>query len=259
MSNFNQFLIKSQRCMRVGLSKFRIQIQTSIIKNFGNKHNLYFCPCCGHFLTKFIDWSGSYRHVICPYCDSQPRHRSLTLLLKQKSNLDLNKPIKMLHIAPESSLKKLFDGKKNIKYITADLNNSSVDVKLDITQIPYDDNTFDVIICNHVLEHILDDRQAMRELLRVLKPNGWASLQVPIASDLEKTFEDATIISPEDRLRNFGQEDHVRWYGRDYPDRLTEVGFSITTENIAESLSSEKIEQYGLRSEEDLYFGTKAE
>jgi len=165
----------------------------------------------------------------------------------------------MLHIAPESSLKKLFAGKENIKYITADLNDSAVDVKLDITQIPYDDNTFDVIICNHVLEHILDDRQAMRELLRVLKPNGWASLQVPIASDLEKTFEDATITSPEDRLRNFGQEDHVRWYGRDYPDRLTEVGFSITTENIAESLSSEKIEQYGLRSEENLYFGTKAE
>lgn len=99
----------------------------------------------------------------------------------------------------------------------------------------------------------------MRELLRFLKPNGWASLQVPIACDLEKTFEDATITSPEDRLRNFGQEDHVRWYGRDYPERLTEVGFSITTENIAESLSSEKIEQYGLRSEEDLYFGTKAE
>jgi len=258
MSNFNQFLIKSQRCMRVGLSKIRIQIQTSISKIFG-KDNLYFCPCCGHFLTNFIDWSDSYRNVICPYCDSQPRHRSLTLLLKEKSNLDLNKPLKMLHIAPESSLKKFFSSQLNIEYITADLNNSSVDVQLDITNIPYDDNTFDVIICNHVLEHILDDRQAMRELLRVLKPNGWASLQVPIASEREKTFEDATITSPEDRLRNFGQEDHVRWYGRDYADRLTEVGFSITIENMAESLSSEKVEQYGLRSEEDLYFGRKAQ
>lgn len=258
MSNFNQFLIKSQRCMRVVLSKVRVQIQTSIIKNFG-KNNLYFCSCCGHSLTKFIDWSDSYRNVICPYCNSQPRHRSLTLLLKQKSNLDLNKPIKMLHIAPEASLRKLFDSKDNIEYITADLNNPGVDVKMDITQIPYDNNTFDIIICNHVLEHILDDRQAMRELLRVLKPNGWASLQVPIAYHQEKTFEDVTIQSPEDRLRYFGQEDHVRWYGRDYPDRLTEIGFTVTIENIAESLSSEKIEQYGLRSEECLYFGTKVE
>jgi SAM-dependent methyltransferase len=255
-NKLNQFLIKSRRCTRVALSKIRIKIRTFLFKNHG-KDSWYFCPCCDHSFTRFIDWSDKYRNVICPYCDSQPRHRTLILLLQQQYKFYLNKPIKMLYVAPENSLKCFFDSKENIEYITADLNDTSVDVQLDITQIPYDDNTFDIIFCNHVLEHIVDDQQAMKELLRILKPNGWASLQVPIKHKLEKTFEDSRITTPQDRLRYFGQEDHVRWYGLDYPERLKKAGFNVEITNLAQSLSSEEVRKYGLRHKENLYFGKK--
>ncbi len=136
-------------------------------------------------------------------------------------------PVKLLHLAPEKPLMDLFIKQNNIDYLTADLNPEQVMVKMDITAIQYPDNIFDAILCNHVLEHIPDDRKAMRELYRVLKPGGWAILQVPVSKILEQTYDDITITSPQDREKYFGQKDHVRIYGKDYTQRLKEAGFTV--------------------------------
>jgi ubiquinone/menaquinone biosynthesis C-methylase UbiE len=147
----------------------------------------------------------------------------------------------------------------NLDYVTADLNDSSVDMKVDITNIPYADNSFDIILCSHVLEHVTDDRTAIHELFRILKPGGWAFLAVPI-SDREKTFEDPNITSAKDRLRYFWQEDHVRLYGLDYKNRLEEAGFNVKAVKVGElfkKLSPKQIEKYGLDNRELLHFVTK--
>lgn len=143
----------------------------------------------------------------------------------------------------------------NLDYISADLNSPMAMVKMDITNILYEDNSFDVILCSHVLEHVVDDRKAMRELFRVLKPGGWGILQVPILRD--KTFEDPSIVSPEDRERIFGQKDHVRIYGRDYKDRLEEAGFTVKVDGYVRELGDDKIKKHGLSEDQDIYFCAK--
>ena len=129
-------------------------------------------------------------------------------------------------------------------------------VRLDICDIPCGENTFDVIYCSHVLEHVTDDRKALREFRRVLKNGGWAILQVPITSDV--TFEDATVTDPSERERLFGQHDHVRRYGPDYRDRLIEAGFSVTVDGFARELDDSTASRYGLMRSEDVYFCRKA-
>ena len=129
-------------------------------------------------------------------------------------------------------------------------------VKMDITGIEYPDESFDVIYCSHVLEHVPDDRKAMREFHRVLKRDGWAILLVPINADA--TYEDASIVEPQDRLREFGQEDHVRIYGPDYVDRLTEAGFWVETMTPAELASPEDVVRMGLTSASgDIFYCTR--
>ena len=162
----------------------------------------------------------------------------------------------MLHIAPERcfepKLKKLL--KRN--YITADLYDSHAMIKMDITEIIYPDDYFDVIYCSHVLEHVQDDRKAMKEFYRLLKPGGWAILIVPI--EAEKTFEDPSITEPSDRLKIFGQEDHVRIYGNDYIDRLIEAGFRVQISSARDLLKKIDQELMGLTSEnEKVFYCTK--
>lgn len=135
--------------------------------------------------------------------------------------------IKILHVAPEHQLQRFLSGLKNLDYVTADISRHDVMVQMDLTGIQYHDDCFDGMICNHVLEHIVDDRRAMRELFRVLKPGGWAILQVPISRRLTETLEDHSIVSEADRERVFGQKDHVRIYGADYTERLQGVGFEV--------------------------------
>ncbi len=146
----------------------------------------------------------------------------------------------------------------NLEYVTADLNDPSVDVRMDITNIPYSDCEFDVIVCSHVLEHVSDDRKAISELFRILKPGGWALLLVPIDPSRKETFEDPTITSPEERLHYFWQEDHVRLYGLDYRDRLEAAGFIVNIEDVHQNLSEAQQKRYGVFDyPEKLYFGFK--
>jgi ubiquinone/menaquinone biosynthesis C-methylase UbiE len=162
----------------------------------------------------------------------------------------------MLHVAPERHFANLFPNIPGVDYLSADLNRPMAMVKMDITDIQYPDNSFDVIYCSHVLEHIPDDHRAMSELFRVLKPGGWAILQVPQA-DLDVTYEDFSITDPAEREKHFGQYDHVRWYGRDYKDRLVRAGFQVTEDHIARELDPADAKRFGLMVSENVYLCRK--
>ena len=151
-----------------------------------------------------------------------------------------------MHFAPEQAFYKRFRKLPNVDYITTDLDSPLADVQADICNLPFKDNEFDVILCNHVLEHILDDTKAMQELYRILKPNGWGVFQIPQDLNREKTFEDHTIIDRHERAKIFGQYDHVRVYGRDYFDKLRTIGFKVDEVDYTSKLSEEDILKYCL-------------
>ena len=153
---------------------------------------------------------------------------------------------KVLHIAPEQCFLKLFKQQKNLDYITADLYSPIADVKADICDLPFEDNSFNVVFCNHVLEHIEDDAKAMSELYRVLKPGGFGIFQIPQELDREITYEDFSITSPEERAKHFGQYDHVRVYGRDYFNKLRNAGFNVEEVDYSATISEELINKYCL-------------
>ena len=152
----------------------------------------------------------------------------------------------MLHFAPEQCFIKRFRNLKNLDYTTTDLVSPIADVKADICNLPFDDNSYDIILCNHVLEHIPDDTKAMQELHRVLKPNGMAILQIPQELDRENTFEDDSITDKKERAKIFGQYDHVRIYGRDYFDKLRSIGFKVEEVDYTSKLSEKDISKYCL-------------
>ncbi|MCT7983620.1 methyltransferase domain-containing protein [Laspinema sp. A4] len=228
------------------------------IRSLAYLGNNFICPCCGGHFRRFLPYNKNQPDAnnVCPRCGSFERHRLLWLYLKNKTNI-FEKNLKILHCSPEYFLQKQLISNQNLQYIGADLDSPLANVKMDLTKIQYDDNYFDVILCNHVLEHIPNDIQAMKELFRVLKPGGWAILQVPIDPTLEKTFEDPNIISPQDRERLFGQSDHVRMYGRDYKNRLEDAGFTVKVDKYIDELSDNLIQKYGLLSNEYIYFGSK--
>jgi SAM-dependent methyltransferase len=143
-----------------------------------------------------------------------------------------------------------------LNYFTADLTSKLADVKVNIANLAYKDNSFDVILCNHVLEHVEDDRKAMRELFRVLIPGGWAILNSPIDPERAETFEDSSITAPEDRERAFGQRDHVRLYGRDYKERLEKAGFIVRVDSYVDELDIDFVRKYGIKAEQ-IFFCTK--
>ncbi|MEC7265648.1 MAG: methyltransferase domain-containing protein, partial [Bacteroidota bacterium] len=155
-------------------------------------------------------------------------------------------PQKLLHFAPEQAFYKRFKKLKNLGYTTTDLNSPLADVKADICNLPFEDDSFDVILCNHVLEHIPDDTKAMQELYRVLKPGGWGVFQIPQDLKREKTFEDDSIIDKKERAKIFGQYDHVRIYGRDYFDKLRSIGFTVEEVDYTNVLLKEEVEKYRL-------------
>jgi len=218
----------------------------------GNKMK---CPCCNGKFRKFIPFKNN-SNEICPRCGSFERHRLLWLYLKDQTNFFSNK-LKVLHFAPEYTFQKLFKTLPNLNYISADLNSSLAMVKADITAIPWQDNSFDVCLCLHVLEHIMDDSKAMRELFRVLKPEGWSIIQVPIDFSRDKTFQDPNATSPQDRKHLYGLDAHVRIYGRDYEDKLKAAGFCLKTTCYTDTLGPEKMKKYGLSKKRRVFFCTK--
>ena len=210
-------------------------------------------PIDGKTFRKFLPYGyGSPRaNVLSPSTLSLERHRLLWLYLTRETDF-FSKPLKVLHVAPEQAFYKRFKKQKNLTYITTDLYSPLADVKADLCALPFEDNSFDVIFCNHVLEHIPDDAQAMRELYRVMKKGGWGIFQVPQDINRAHTFEDDTITDPAERTRIFGQYDHVRVYGLDYFDRLRQVGFEVEEIIYSTHFTTEEIERYRIVPEEIL-------
>lgn len=217
--------------------------------------NRYTDPINGKTYRRFLPYGYEVQrpNVLSPGTLSLERHRLLWLYLQNKTDFfNAQKPKKVLHMAPEQCFLKRFKKLEHIDLVTADLYSPIVDVKADICDLPFDDNTFDVVFCNHVLEHIENDRKAMAELYRVLRPGGMGILQVPMDYNREKTYEDPTITSPEDRAKHFGQYDHVRVYGPDYFERLESVGFKVEKVNFSKELSAEQQDRYRLMEDEIL-------
>jgi SAM-dependent methyltransferase len=216
-----------------------------------------FCPVCGKSSRRFLQ-SGlvSREDAQCVHCGALERHRFLWLFVARRTNLFDGKPPKMLHVAPELCFESRLKQRLGDNYLTADLFNPRAMVKMDITNIDYPDRSFDVVYCSHVLEHVQDDRKAMREFYRILKCNGWAILLVPITA--ARTFEDSSISDPEERLKVFGQKDHVRRYGLDYADRLREAGFSVEIIKANDLVQNDEAVRMGLTSASgEIYYCTK--
>lgn len=215
----------------------------------------YTCPCCGHSFRSFASYGYQARpNALCRWCLSLERHRGLWLYLHEQTDI-FDRPLKMLHFAPEHQFQELFKNSTNIDYTSADLDMPTAMVKMDITNITFPDNTFDIIICNHVLEHVPDDRKAMSELFRALKPGGWAILQTPM-SNKTSTDEDLSISDPKKREQLYGQNDHVRTYGMDKKDRLESVGFTVKLDKYLFELPASVTQKHAIICE-DIWIAQK--
>ena len=206
-------------------------------------------PIDGKSFKMFLPYGyGNQRNnVLSPSTLSLERHRLLWLYLNNETDFFTSKIKKnVLHFAPEQAFYKRFRNQKNIVYTTTDLFSPLADVKADICNLPFEDNQYDVILCNHVLEHISDDTKAMQELFRVLKPGGMAILQIPQDLNREQTFADDTITDQKERAKLFGQYDHVRVYGRDYFDKLRSIGFRVVEEDYTHKIAPQLVEKYCL-------------
>lgn len=252
----------------------RISYLESIIDDL-NLEKKRKCPICGEFCIEFEPFGGSlYEKEQCPNCGSLARHRSLYLEMKHETNiLNETNNIKILHFAPEPALYDLFDKKDNIDYVPVDLNTSYkkelfffcngktlkyfenyqdyIKDKVDVQNIPYDDNTFDYIIINHVLEHVPQDKKAISEIYRVLKPGGVAFISVPIGG--EKTMEDERINTPELRLKYYDDPTHLRLYGRDLKEKLEDFGFEVEEYCNGDYFSEKERNLYKLPDDEYTY------
>lgn len=195
----------------------------------------FYCPLCRRGYRKFLPGGVNLRpNARCPGCNSLERHRLLAALIeKLKIDGGLRIDGHVLHVAPEAALIGLLATATD--YLSIDLDGSQAMASMDITDLTFANNSFDVVVCNHVLEHIPDDAGAMSELYRVTKPGGWGSIQVPMQG--ETTQEDLSITDPEERRRLYGQDDHVRMYGRDFLDKLKTTGFEVTEYRKDEWLS----------------------
>lgn len=222
------------------------------------KGNTYKDPIDGSTFRKFLSYGYQNQrpNVLSPSTLSLERHRLLWLFLERETSF-FTKPHHLLHFAPEQAFYSRFKKLKNIEYTTTDLNSPLADVKADITNLPFKDERFDTILCNHVLEHIPDDTKAMQEIFRILKKGGWAVLQIPQDLDRQTTFEDNSITDQKERTKIFGQYDHVRIYGWDYFDKLKSIGFEVNPIEYTKELSIQEIDYYRLAKREVIPFVRK--
>ena len=225
----------------------RLSYAISPVLAFFLKGTNYTDPIDGKSFKTFLPYGyGNQRNnVLSPSTLSLERHRLLWLYLNNETKF-FTDYLKVLHFAPEQAFYKRFRSMKNLEYITTDLNSPLADVKADICNLPFKDNEFDVILCNHVLEHIPDDTKAMQELYRVLKPGGFGIFQIPQDLTRAMTFEDDTITDKKERAKVFGQYDHVRIYGKDYFNKLRSIGFKVDEVNYTARLSEDMIKKYCL-------------
>jgi SAM-dependent methyltransferase len=214
------------------------------------------CPCCGRESAHFVRFHGE--HDQCPGCGSLMRHRALLLLLRDRLDLQ-DRGGRVLHVGPARAVADWLESQDRLDHISVDLDSPIANVHADATDLPFEGESFDFVVCVHVLEHIPDDRKALAELFRVLRPGGQAILQVP-PSDLEATREDFDVVTdPQERERVFGQYDHVRLCGADYPERIEEAGFEVERVDFVAELGDAFRRRHGLRTGEPFDLCVKPE
>jgi SAM-dependent methyltransferase len=208
------------------------------------------CPVCDSAFDRFKD-ARNRGNALCWRCGSQERHRAQWLLFERRPEL-LHDARSLLHFAPEWCLRRRLSAVPGLRYVTADLDGTGVDLQLDVTRLALPDGAFDLVICSHVLEHVPDDAAAMAELRRVTAPGGRCLVMVPLALDRERTYEDAQVTAPADREREFLQADHVRLYAPDIADRLRAAGFDVEVVDLYAELG-EQAERYRLLASDLIY------
>lgn len=217
------------------------------------------CPACGASFRRFRP-AGSPRrpNAVCPGCGAKERDRLAALLLRKRDDLrgralaGRRAPLRVLHVAPERPVASILRSWPEVEYLSADIRPGRAMAVVDVTRIDRPDGSFDAIWCSHVLEHVPADRAAMKELRRVLAPGGWAAVVVPVAA--ERTVEDPSVTSPQERRRRFGQHDHVRRYGRDIVERLQEAGFEVETVRPGDLATAQEAARYGLPADDQPVF-----
>ena len=220
--------------------------------NFGFKMR---CPICNGHFRRFLPMNER-ENAVCPKCRSLERTRLIFLCLKQK-NIFLRKNLRLLHVAPHKMLQRILGKMRNLEYISINIVPGLANYAMDLTNLTFENNFFDIIICSHVLEHISDDKLAIKELYRVLKEDGWGLIIVPIDSNLENTIEGLEIKDLKIRKELFGLEDHVRQYGLDFIDRLRNAGFYVKLDNYINDLDESTLKKFGLNTDEKIYFVSK--
>lgn len=209
------------------------------------------CPVCGRRFGGWLTPADEPWREVCAGCYSEARHRAMWLWLPTTDLLA--RPHRLLYFAPEPHIQEQLRALPNLDYVSVDISSPLADRTVDITELPFADRSFDVVICSHVLEHVPDDAKALGELHRVLAPGGWALLLVPYRADVD-TDEDVGA-SPEERVRRFGQADHVRAYGRDFPDRIRSAGFRLHEERIVDRFDPSVARYFGLYDDEVFFVG----
>jgi len=222
------------------------------------KGNRFTDPIDGSSYRTFLPYGYDKlrQNALCPGTLSLERHRYLWLYLQRKTTF-LEEKLKVLHVAPEQVFYTKFKGFSNWEYTTTDLHSPLADVKADICALPFADNSFDLVLCNHVLEHIPADNKAMEELYRIIKKGGTLIAQVPLNENAETTFEDNSITDPVERTKIFGQYDHVRVYGKDYYTRLEQAGFKAEGIDFLSTLSPKERERFALPKQEKIPVAVK--
>lgn len=217
------------------------------------------CPCCGWHLRAFTRGGFSLRtrkNGYCPRCNAKARHRRLWIFLQEETNLFEDR-LRVFHVSPKYAVSRRLSRLSNLEYIAGDIaNRPNATVRMDLTAVPLGTGSIDAVICVHVLEHITDDKAAINEMHRILRPGGWALISVPIRLD-RPTYEDATIVTAAEREAAFGETTHVRYYGFDLIDRLRAAGFDVALYE-ASAVDDDVKSRYGLLDDENIFLSRKS-